>query len=612
MIIPELIRVRRDLEGLDDRLACADRVAIDLETTGLKPYHSDIITGTALTWVEGNDWFSTYIAHFCPQAGPVVEVKDILEIYSRAGIWSRLPRGHNFLFDLRFYGEAGLDLSAVGPCRDTQTLARVVLSADASTAYDHIALKILADKFKLPGGSAESKKLKALMKKHEWDWKDIPVDILAPYARQDTVLTLLVEDALMPKVDAGQQAILDNEAALLPVLARMSARGIKVDTAYLEKVYEEHIFNQLADSTSEVEAVLGHAEIGSNPRLGGSLIELGLPVGTNPRNGNHYLAADDLGQLDHPVIPAVLRMRAYDHHAHVITGLLDSADRHGVVHTFLSPHSAVTGRFGSQDPNLQNIPRDGGRHIRRNSAVVDVLTLPSLRRAFVASPGHTLLLTDYEQMEAGVMADYANDAAMLKIVNDGGDVHAGVAEALYGQAWLDATPERKKEMRQFAKGINFSILYGAGINKLATTLHTTRQKAMAFRQHYFNVFEQIQNFVRVRVRNRCLAVGQVRNIMGRLYGVTVDRSYIATNYLVQGACADLIKRQMVALDALGIDMRLQIHDEIVQEVANDPGTIKEKRHLTESILEDVGDKLKRVRLRTSSKVGATWFDASAV
>lgn len=611
MTIPELIRDRSDLEGLDAYLDAAKRISIDLETTGLRPYHDDFITGTAITWVDHDDeWHSTYIAHYCPQAGPVVEVKEILDVFRYARVWTHhLVRGHNFLFDLRFYGQAGLDLTKVGPVRDTQTLARVVLSADADTAYDKIALKVLADKFELPGGAAESKKLKTLMKKNEWDWCDIPVDILAPYARQDTALVLHVEDRLMPKIDEGQQNILDNEAKLLPVLARMSKRGIYVDTQYLEKIYESEIHDQLQRSIDKVTSVLGHAEVRSNPKLGGSLIELGLPVGTNPRNGNHYLAADDLGQLDHPAIPDVLRLRAYDHHAHVITALLESADSDGYIHTFLSPHSAITGRFGSQDPNLQNIPRDEPRTLRRNGKKVGELHLPSLRKAFTATGANTLLLTDYCQMEAGVLADYANDSAMLAIVNGGGDVHAGTAEALYGQAYRDADAEGKQRMRQNAKGINFSILYGAGVNKLATMLHSTRGKAMAFRQHYFNVFADIFRFVRKQVRNRCLATSTVRNRMGRVYGVKVDRSYIAVNYVVQGTCADLIKRQMIRLDEEGIEMRLQIHDEIVQEVPKDPREVRAKATITEQILEDVGDKLTRVSLRTTSKHGPTWFDA---
>lgn len=611
--IPELIREFRNMDGLTTHLLHAKRIAVDLETTGLRPYHADIITGVAVGWEdERGELHSTYVAIYCPQGGLVVSMDLMLTELECGGVWrkDRPVRGHNFLFDLRFMARAGLDLSIVGPCRDTQTLARIALSAKADTAYKRLGLKVLADEYKLPGGAAEGKALKKLMKKNEWDWGDIPVEVLAPYARQDVLLTLAVEDIMMAKIDERQMEVVDNESRLLPVIARMSHRGVKINTKYLERIHEEVIHDKLEKSRSDVIGFLGHDDIRSNPKLGKSLLELHLPVGTNARTGHHYLAADDLGQLDHPAIPAILRMRTYDHYATVIAGLLESADAHDIIHTFLSPHAAITGRFSSQDPNLQNLPRDDPHTIRRAGKKVDELVLPSIRKAFISRGGTTLLLTDYQQMEAAVLADFANDTAMLEIVNSGGDVHAGTARLLF-KRYDTADKAGQKLYRQDAKSINFSILYGAGVNKLATMLHRGADHARAFRQRYFDVFEDVREFTRERVKNRVMAVGQVRNRMGRLYGVTMDRSYIAVNYLVQGTCADLIKRQMIALDKVAI-LTMQIHDEVGQEIDENPETVKAQARLTEKILEDVKDKLTRVNLRTDSKAGPNWAETEAV
>lgn len=611
--IPELIREYRDMDGLVTHLRDAKRIAVDLETTGLRPYHADIITGVAVGWEDQEgEKHSTYIAIYCPQAGPVVSMPLVLTDLDLGGVWrdDRPVRGHNFLFDLRFMAKAGLDLNIIGPCRDTQTLARIALSANADTAYKRLGLKVLADEYKLPGGAAEGSALKKMMKKNKWDWCDVPVDILAPYARQDVLLTMAVEDIMMAKIDERQMEVVDNESRLLPVIARMSHRGVKIDTEYLERIHKEVIHDKLEKSRRDVIGFLGHDEIRSNPKLGKALLELHLPVGTNARTGHHYLAADDLGQLDHPAIPAILRMRTYDHYATVIAGLLEGADAHDIIHTFLSPHAAITGRFSSQDPNLQNLPRDEPHPIRRKGKTVDELVLPSIRKAFVARRGTTLLLTDYQQMEAAVLADFANDKAMLKIVNSGGDVHAGTARLLF-KGYEAADAEGRKLYRQNAKSINFSILYGAGVNKLATMLHRAQDHARAFRQHYFDVFEEVREFTNVRVRNRITAVGQVRNRMGRLYGVPLDRAYIAVNYLVQGTCADLIKRQMIELDRMSI-LTMQIHDEVGQEVEGDPTMVKAQARLTEKILEDVKDKLTRVNLRTDSKAGPNWAETEAV
>src|SRR5690606_35685370 len=103
----------------------------------------------------------------------------------------------------------------------------------------------------------------------------------------------------------------------------------------------------------------------------------------------------------------------------------------GRIHTTFQQTVAATGRLSSTQPNLQNIPiRDEpGR---------------SLRRAFVAAPGHRLVAADYSQIELRVLAHYSGDRALHEAFAQGQDVHARTASEIFGVPLEQVTPEQRR------------------------------------------------------------------------------------------------------------------------------------------------------------------------
>src|SRR5690606_27962763 len=134
--------------------------------------------------------------------------------------------------------------------------------------------------------------------------------------------------------------------------------------------------------------------INSTQQLGQILFErLGLPVVKKTKTG-FSTDAEVLETLaaKHPIAELVLEYRSLVKlQGTYVDGLAEHIGPDGRIHTTFQQTVAATGRLSSTQPNLQNIPiRDEpGR---------------SLRRAFVAPPGHRLVAADYSQIELRVLA----------------------------------------------------------------------------------------------------------------------------------------------------------------------------------------------------------------
>lgn len=227
------------------------------------------------------------------------------------------------------------------------------------------------------------------------------------------------------------------------------------------------------------------------------------------------------------------------------------------IHCILKTNGAeATGRFSSESPNLQNIPRP------------DADSNQVLRSLFVPATDHYLVCIDYSQMELRVGAIEANEPTMLAMFDQGGDIHTLTAVELFGDG--------SKRMRQIAKTMNFLIFYGGGADKLVFScarmgVNISRADAFDFLQLYKRKFAAIDELY-ARADNEVQTTGGVRTRYGRFYYVPKHASYKAVNYLIQGTCATVLKLGMrkikPIIDDVGARMVLCVHDEIVLEVPN--------------------------------------------
>jgi DNA polymerase I len=359
------------------------------------------------------------------------------------------------------------------------------------------------------------------------------------------------------------------ERPLVSVVAAMEDGGIKVDRAALAELSRDFTSRIAEIEQTIFRAVGSQFNIGSTKQLGDVLFEkLGLPGGKKGKTGAYGTDASILEELAplHEVPGQVLEWRQLTKlKSTYADALAEEIDREtGRVHTSYALAVAATGRFSSNNPNLQNIPirTEEGRRIRR---------------AFVAEPGHLLLSADYSQIELRLAAHVADVPELKQAFRDGVDIHALTASQVFGVplAEMDANTRRR------AKAINFGIIYGISAFGLGAQIGVPQSEAGAYIRAYFERFPAIRAYME-RIKTDCRRTGYVETIFGRKCFIPGIRDANpmrragaerqAINAPLQGSAADIIKRAMGripgALAGAGLKARmlLQVHDELLFEV----------------------------------------------
>ena len=366
----------------------------------------------------------------------------------------------------------------------------------------------------------------------------------------------------------------DIEQPLISVIEMMQENGITLDVKYLAELSKE--FHK--ELTALEKSIYKHAgvefNINSPKQLGDILFDtLGLKIKNAKKTagGQRSTKESELEKLkgEHVIIDDILRYRELQK---LVSTYIDSLPQlvkeDGKIHTTFLQTGTVTGRMGSKDPNIQNIP------VKSTEGL-------AIRKAFTAALGYELVAIDYSQIELRIAAILSQDQSMIDIFRRGEDVHTGVAKRVFGVSDDEVTAS----MRRKAKVINFGILYGMGVNALKSNLgeDTKREDAQAFLNAYFNTFTRLAEYLE-DTKTDARKNGYTETLFGRrrhFAGIASSVPFIrasaermAINAPIQGTAADIVRIAMVRIaeyiekKKLGDDVRmlLQIHDELVFEV----------------------------------------------
>jgi len=497
------------------------------------------------------------------------------------------------------FAEAGLTLGP--PAFDVQ-LAGQLLDATGAQGVAALAVQVLGRAVRtwedLAGRGAKAVAA-----------ADLPPDALARWAGEQACAALALRGPLAARLESQELAPLyrELELPLCRVLADMERAGVRVDEAALERLSREYSA-ELDAIEREIHASAGEEFLISSPKqLQRILFEkLKLPVVRKTKTGY----STDEGVLEQLAARHELpeRILAYRRLAKLKNTYVDAlpplVDPHtGRIHPTFHQLGAATGRLSAAHPNVQNIP------IRTEAGV-------RIREAFVAAEGCRLASADYSQVELRILAHYSGDAGLLEAFREGEDIHRRTAAEVWRVDPDDVTPDQRAR----AKAVNFGIIYGLSAFGLANQLGIATAEAQETIDTYFARYEGVRRFTEGTIE-AARRDGFVRTLLGRRRALpdlaSRNRALrqaaerMAVNTVIQGTAADLIKRAMLAVDALlretGSRARLilQVHDELVFEVPE--GEVTSLPPRLREVMEGVLDLA--VPLQVEVGTGRNWREA---
>ena len=432
------------------------------------------------------------------------------------------------------------------------------------------------------------------------------------------------------------------ECDVLPVLAKLKKRGIRIDEDKLDHIrlqsliWEKEQLDFIKDKTGVDIGVGNTMNAGVCAK---ALEEIGVDVPITGKTKKPSIDQKLLDSIDHPVAGAIKRARKVfklrstfvsSIMTHMVKGRLHSSynqiamEKEGANDT----KGARFGRLSSDTPNIQQQPS------RDDFA-------PLWRSIYLPEEGRIFCSNDYSQQEprwtthfaAELDLPKAREAAQAYHDNPKMDNHQFMAD-------LTGLP------RKFAKNIYLGICYGEGGFKLAGELGLPTRTLVSGKvngrwgsypieseegqqlvsrgmrrfegageeaQAVLDAFNERAPYVRALAKvaeKQAKRIGYVTTIYGRRLHFLKDKAgnydwtYRALNRIIQGTSADKTKLAMVTLDRELPEyyMQMQVHDEINASIESTEIGMKAADVMANVIPA-------RVPFRVDSEQGPSWGEA---
>lgn len=586
----QVIKSAADLKSAIERISSQPTVGLDTETTDLDPFTARLrliqLSTPDLVYIVDLDAFRDSDLSRCEALAPLRQLLSALRPIKIA---------HNAKFDAKFIKHnLGVDL---GGLFDTLLASQLVGAGDIEERH---GLEAVANRY-LNEAVDKTERLS------NWDFELSEAQL--EYAARDAAVLLPLREKLIERLKSESlvkvaqlefecvMTVVDIELAgfymhkdrWLEQLGIVEKRRVELAEQLQEALAEESMQGSLFGGPQREDINLD-----SHQQLSQALTKKGIPVPDSTRNWKMQPLA-----AEYPIIGTLLEYRtvqkALTSYGENMIELINPQTKR--LHADFRQIGAPTGRFACTNPNIQQVPH----------AV-------EYRRCFSGYPeGRKLVIADYSQIELRILAEFSGDQGFMSAFNSGADLHKVTASQVFNTSLDQVT----KEQRDFAKRLNFGVVYGIGAQRFALMTGVSTSEAENILKKYFTTYRGLDSYLK-DAANRAVVDRQARTASGRLVRFRYDendRQQISMtqrngkNTPIQGTSADILKRALKLLreGLAGTSGRIVniIHDEIVVEV--DESEASSVASKVEGVMVAAGQEyLKAVPVKVETEIAAEW------
>ena len=585
----ELIKTAEDLRRALDQLSTRQAIGLDTETTDLDPYLARL---RLIQLATTDGVFIIDLNHF---ANGEMKSSDALAPLRHLLTSPRpIKIAHNAKFDAKFI-KHNLGVDVVG-LFDTLLASQLVSAGDIEERH---GLEAIAGRY-LNEAVDKSERLS--------NWEFELSEAQLQYAARDAAVLIPLREKLIDRIKSGgliQCAQLEFEC-VMPVVD-LELAGFYMDKhRWLEQlaIVEE----KRAELANELQEMLGEGvaqaslfgppraniNLDSQQQVTEAMNRLGIPLPDSTRNWKLQPLA-----VQYPVVAKLLEYRtmqkALTSYGQNMIEFINP--KTGRLHADFRQIGAPTGRFACTNPNIQQVPHT-----------------VEYRRCFMGYPeGRRLVIADYSQIELRILAEFSGDPAFIEAFRSGADLHRVTAAQVFNVSSDQVT----KEQRDFAKRLNFGVVYGIGAQRFSMMTGLSVTEAEDVLRRYFATYRKLDAYLRESA-NRAVNEKQARTGSGRVVRFNYDpsdRQQVSMtqrngkNAPIQGTSADILKRALRLLNDELRDTSARIvniiHDEIVVEVDEDEAS--DVAQTVERSMCAAGEEyLTKVPVKVESQIACEW------
>ena len=585
-------KVITDSSGLADAaeiLARQPVIGLDTETTDLDPY----LARLRLIQLATPDL--VYLIDLNHFAASDMKLAVALEPLRRLLSAPRpIKIAHNAKFDAKFI-KHNLDVDLVG-LFDTLLASQLVSAGDIEERH---GLEATAGRY-LNEAVDKTERLS--------NWEFELSEAQLEYAARDAAVLIPLREKLIERIKSlGLIKCAQLEFECVMPVVDLELTGFYMDKhRWLEQL--AIVDERRGELANELQEMLGEGvaqaslfgppraniNLDSQQQVTEALTRLGIPLPDSTRNWKLQPLA-----LEYPVVAKLLEYRtmqkALTSYGQNMIEFINP--KTGRLHADFRQIGAPTGRFACTNPNIQQVPHAF-----------------EYRRCFMGHPEtRSLVIADYSQIELRILAEFSGDEAFINAFRSGADLHKVTAAQVFGVS----TDQVTKEQRDFAKRLNFGVVYGIGAQRFSMMTGLGVSDAEDVLRRYFATYKKLDAYLRESA-NRAVSDKEARTGSGRLVKFNYDpsdRQQISMtqrngkNAPIQGTSADILKR---ALRLLNDELRATsakivniIHDEIVVEV--DEGEAEQVAKIVERAMCAAGEEyLQTVPVKVETQIASEW------
>ncbi len=463
VLIQNELEFHRMLKYLDNEPI----IALDTETTGVDTFGDDEIVGLSLTLPNVDLHYYIPLAHdegkqlpkgsVLARLKPYFESEDLLKVL------------HNAKFDFHVFKNEGIRVR--GLAMDTMVAMWLLNENEMSYRLKDLATQYLKE---------PSDTFSELFGKN-CKFNTVPLDLALVYAAKDTDITWRFYQWQLKhfgkeKLKKVFEIYNNIENKIVDVCFEMEQTGFVMDLGFA-KEYGKELHEELEEVTAALAGTFGEGVNYNSPK---QLQEIfydrwELPDVSNKRSTDVDTLKILRDKTGNQGITKLLRYRELTKLIGTyVEKLPNEIKKDKRLHGSFKQMGTVTGRFSSNQPNLQNIPTQA-------------------RKLFVAPEGNLIIGGDFSQIEPRVLAHISKDLQLREPYIKGQDLYSTLAARVF-KLPKEQCGDGSKYRKMMKVGL-LAVMYGTSMFTLAKQLGITVQEAEQFIEDFFDTYPDVAKFI---------------------------------------------------------------------------------------------------------------------